>query len=193
MRFATHLGAAALVLAGAGAGSLTPTPAAAQAFSCSGFADEMVKLDRQARALRCSGWSGSSDWSMHRNRCLAEGEARTRRTLESWRATYGICAASGPGGAIGGWPGGGGVRPPVVTRPAAPCEGVSGLYQGGMTVNVAKDGRAVQVMVSPRRPLAFGTCRGNRLTVNFTDDRVISGVYDGRAIFWDNRTTWVKR
>lgn len=83
-------------------------------------------------------------------------------------------------------------RPPVVTRPP-PCNGISGLYNGGSTVNVARDGRSVQVMVNPRRPLAFGTCRGNRITVNFRDDRVISGVFDGQTIFWDNRTTWTKR
>lgn len=99
--------------------------------------------------------------------------------------TASAAAAQGPGEGV--------LRGPVIRRAAPPCDGMSGLYQGGMTVNVARDGRTVQVMVSPRRPLAFGTCRGNRLTINFTDDRVISGVYDGRSIFWDNRTTWTKR
>lgn len=89
--------------------------------------------------------------------------------------------------------GGGPLRPPVVRHAPPPCNGISGLYNGGSTVNVARDGRSVQVMVNPRRPLAFGTCRGNRITVNFRDDRVISGVFDGQTIFWDNRTTWTKR
>lgn len=88
---------------------------------------------------------------------------------------------------------GGPPRPPLVRRAPPPCSGISGLYNDGSTVNVARDGRSVQVMVSPRRPLAFGTCNGNRITVNFRDDRVISGVFDGRTIFWDNRTTWTKR
>lgn len=106
----------------------------------------------------------------------------------------GAVQAAFPGTAASAQVQGGGIlRPPVVTRPPAPCNGVSGLYNGGSTINVGRDGRTVQVMVSPSRPLAFGTCSGNRITVNFRDDRVVSGVYDGRTIVWDNRTTWVKR
>lgn len=104
----------------------------------------------------------------------------------------GLVCVAGASATAENW-GGGILRPPVVRHAPLPCNGISGLYNDGSTINVAKDGRSVQVMVNPRRPLAFGTCRGNRITVNFRDDRVISGVFDGRTIFWDNRTTWVKR
>jgi hypothetical protein len=84
-------------------------------------------------------------------------------------------------------------RPPVVRHAPPACNGVSGLYDGGSTIHVARDGRSVQVMVSPRRPLVFGTCRGDRITVTFRDGRVISGVFDGRTLAWDDGSRWTKR
>jgi hypothetical protein len=74
------------------------------------------------------------------------------------------------------------------------CVGsVSGNYVGGMTIWPAPDGRGVIVTVSARRPTAYGTCLGDKLIVNFTDDHTISAVFDGRKIYWDNNTIWTRQ
>jgi hypothetical protein len=70
---------------------------------------------------------------------------------------------------------------------------VSGNYVGGMTIWPAPDGRGVIVTVNARRPTAYGTCLGDKLIVNFTDDHTISAVFDGRKIYWDNNTIWARQ
>ncbi|WP_400767889.1 hypothetical protein [Methylosinus sporium] len=34
---------------------------------------------------------------------------------------------------------------------------------------------------------------GNQLTVNFTDDKTLEGMFDGETISWDNGTKWTKQ
>ena len=77
---------------------------------------------------------------------------------------------------------------------ADPCvQSVSGNYVGGMTIWPSPDGRGVIVTVSARRPTAYGTCLGDKLIVNFTDDHTISAIFDGRKIYWDNNTEWTRQ
>lgn len=85
------------------------------------------------------------------------------------------------------------VRTAATAAPPPPaCNGLAGRYnRGASTVTVANDNR-VRVTVGPNRPAGTGSCNGNRLTINFPDDRAISGIFTGRTIVWDNRTTWTK-
>jgi hypothetical protein len=83
------------------------------------------------------------------------------------------------------------VRPAL--RPPPPCNGVAGLYDGGRTVHVGKDGRTVRILVSPRLPMVYGQCAGPRLAVAFGGGGATEGTFDGRAIVWDDGTVWRKR
>lgn len=76
---------------------------------------------------------------------------------------------------------------------ARSCGGLSGIYGNTIAIVVGSDGRSVNVVMGGGRPNAYGYCQGNSLTVNFADDRVIGGKFDGRTIFWDNNTRWHRR
>ena len=89
---------------------------------------------------------------------------------------------------------GAGSSPAVAAKPfdSKPCAGVAGTYnRGASTITVSNSGQ-VRVTVGPNRPAGTGSCTGKTLMVNFPDDRPISGVFDGRAIQWNNRTSWTK-
>ncbi len=73
------------------------------------------------------------------------------------------------------------------------CNGLSGYYGGVTAIIVGQDGRTVNVILDNGRPNAYGTCQGNQLTVNFTDDRTYTGTFDGRKISWSNGTSWTKK
>ncbi|MGF3025642.1 hypothetical protein ACQVP2_22795 [Methylobacterium aquaticum] len=122
---------------------------------------------------------------MHANReghfrwCLARNEAQVRADRDAKAAALQSCLVSGgPAG-----------RP---ARPVAACNGLAGRYNGGASTITVASGDRIRVTVGPNRPVGVGSCRGSRLTVDFPDDRVISGFFDGRTIAWDNRTTWTK-
>jgi hypothetical protein len=83
-------------------------------------------------------------------------------------------------------------QPSAKTAPAAACTGLAGRYNGGASTITVSPGNAIRVTVGPNRPAGTGTCSGNRLSVNFPDDRLITGIFNGRTINWDNRTTWTR-
>lgn len=123
---------------------------------------------------------------MHANReghfqwCLARNEGQVRADRDAKAAALQSCLVSG--GPIGRQP----------SRPVAACNGLAGRYNGAASTITVAPGDRVRVTVGPNRPAGTGSCRGSRLTINFPDDRVISGIFDGRTIAWDNRTTWTK-
>lgn len=69
-------------------------------------------------------------------------------------------------------------------RPPPACNGLAGLYDDGRTVHVARDGRSVSILVSPRLPLARGTCRADTVRVDFGSGQMLDGVHDGRVLRW---------
>jgi hypothetical protein len=79
---------------------------------------------------------------------------------------------------------------PVADAKAPVCAGIAGQYNGGASTITVGAGNAVRVTVGPNRPAGTGTCNGNRLSVNFPDDRLITGTFNGQTIAWDNKTTW---
>jgi hypothetical protein len=176
-----------LALAMVAGGMMTMTvPAHAQDF-CRSYSDQMVGMDQRGRQARCPGWTNHSNWQNHYNWCAQQDPRRVRSALDQWRGRLDGCLASR-----------GNVPPPpprAVPPPQPPrnsaCNGLSGWY-GSAVVQVQGDFRTVHVDMRNGRPIAVGTCSGNRLTINFRDDRVISGVFNGRQIFWDNRTTWTR-
>jgi hypothetical protein len=76
---------------------------------------------------------------------------------------------------------------------AGACNGLSGYYGNVTAIVVGQDGKTVNVTLAGGRPNAYGSCSGNQLTVNFTDDKTIKGVFDGKTISWDNGTKWTKQ
>ena len=73
-----------------------------------------------------------------------------------------------------------------------PCNGLAGSYNRGASIITVTGGNRVRATVGPTRPAGTGSCQGSGLTVNFSDDRVVSGTFNGRTIVWSNRTTWTK-
>lgn len=73
------------------------------------------------------------------------------------------------------------------------CNGLSAYYGSQTAIVVGEDGKTVNVvMVNGARPNAYGTCSGNQVMVNFTDDHQVTGTIQGDTISWDNNTTWTK-
>lgn len=80
------------------------------------------------------------------------------------------------------------------TPAGGPCNGLSGYYGNISGIVVGKDGTTVNVALADGRPNAYGTCSGNRVTVNYTDfGRTTTGTFDGKVISWSDGTTWTKR
>ena len=76
---------------------------------------------------------------------------------------------------------------------AGPCNDLSGYYGKRTAIVVGQDGRTVNVTVASGRPNAYGTCNDKQLSVNFVDDGVVKGVFDGKTIRWSNNTVWTKQ
>ncbi len=76
---------------------------------------------------------------------------------------------------------------------AGPCNGLNGYYGNVTAIVVGQDGKTVNVTMANGRPNAYGMCRGKDLTVNFSDDKIIKGTFDGKTIRWANNTTWTKQ
>jgi hypothetical protein len=76
--------------------------------------------------------------------------------------------------------------------PNLACNGLAGSYNRSASIITVGPGNSVTATVGPNRPPGRGTCDGSILRINFSDDRVVSGVFDGRTISWDNRTTWTR-
>lgn len=178
--------AAALACVGACAGLGTDQAAAMTPQQCMQFTDYAMKAQAQYYARGCAPVR-----QMHAGRdnhyrwCMSNQDAVVRADLSAKASLLKTCLASRPapppGPGFGGPPG---MRPP--------CAFVAGYYNGRASSIVAEGGDRIRVIVSPTRPIARGSCVGNRLIVDFTDDHVISGIFDGRVIRWDNRTNWVK-
>lgn len=185
----------AFTLLGAGAASAMPP------LQCQDFANFAMRAQDEYYALGCP-----RSPLMHANRdghfawCLARNEFQVRADRDAKAAALRNCKANarpprggagfgGPGPGFGG-PGPGFGGPGF--RGPAPCSQISGFYNGGSGSILAMKGDRIRVTVGKARPVAYGTCRGDRLVVDFTDDHVISGVFDGRVIRWDNRTSWTK-
>lgn len=83
--------------------------------------------------------------------------------------------------------------PSMAAPMPGPCNGLSGYYGNVTAIVVGRDGKTVNVTMAGGRPNAYGMCTGRDLMVNFSDDKVIRGKFDGRTIFWENGTTWIKR
>lgn len=154
---------------------------------CMQFTDYAMKAQAQYYARGCAPVR-----QMHAGRdnhyrwCMSNQDAVVRADLAAKSSLLKTCLASRPAPPPG--PGFGGPRPGA--RP--PCATIAGYYNGRSASIVAEGGDRIRVIVSPTRPIALGTCNGNRLIVDFRDDHVISGLFDGRVIRWDNRTNWVK-
>jgi len=81
-----------------------------------------------------------------------------------------------------------------IASPAAPgtCEKISGVYGPEATIIAGVDGK-LNVQVGAQRPLAYGTCTGaGKVSVTYTDDRTVTGTFDGKKVTWDNNSTWLK-
>jgi len=77
---------------------------------------------------------------------------------------------------------------------AGPCNDLSGYYGNVTAIVVGADNKTVNVTLAGGRPLAYGTCSGNTLSVNFKQpDSVATGTFDGKTIKWSNNTTWTKQ
>lgn len=121
------------------------------------------------------------DWCMRTPRQTVEGASDNIRRLSA------LCSGGRPPQPVAG------IRPaPAMPQPASPCARIAGIYNGGTASITTEPGNRVRVMVGPNRPNGTGTCQGDRLSVNFPDDRIITGIFNGRTISWDNRTTWTK-
>ncbi len=72
------------------------------------------------------------------------------------------------------------------------CNGLAGRFNRGASTITVSNGDRVHVTVGPKRPAGTGSCKGDKLTVNFPDDRTIAGTYGNRLLLWDNGTTWTK-
>lgn len=177
----------AVTLLGAGTASAMPP------LQCQDFVNFAMRAQSEYYALGCPRTP-----LMHANReghfqwCLARNEFQVRADRDAKAAALRSCQANarGPRGGngfggqgFGGGPGFGG---------QGTCARIAGFYNGRAGTIASLGGDRIQVTVGRNRPVAYGTCRGNRLVVDFTDDHVISGVFDGRVIRWDNRTNWTK-
>lgn len=72
------------------------------------------------------------------------------------------------------------------------CEGISGHYGEGKGVVLGPDRTTLHVTMPNGRPNARGVCRNGNLTVNFPDDRSITGRFVGGTIRWNNGTNWTR-
>lgn len=178
--------AAGLVFVVAFAGLGTGSAAAMTPQQCMQFTDYAMKAQAQYYARGCAPVRQMhAGRDQHYRWCMSNQDAVVRADLSAKGSLLKTCLASRSAPPLG--PGFG--RPPAA-RPA--CAFVAGYYNGRSASIVAEGGDRIRVMVSPTRPIARGSCVGNRLIVDFTDDHVISGIFDGRVIRWDNRTNWVK-
>lgn len=177
----------AFVLAGIAAGFVVSGGVAQAQDFCRSYSDQMVGMDQRGRQARCPGWNSHANWQGHYDWCLRQDPRRVRSALDQWRGRLDGCLASQ---GINVPPPGRGYPPPHNQHGRA-CNGLSGWY-GSAVIQVQGDFRTVHIDMRNGRPIAIGTCSGNRLTINFRDDRVITGNFNGRQIFWDNRTVWTK-
>jgi len=76
---------------------------------------------------------------------------------------------------------------------AGPCNDLSGYYGKRTAIVVGQDGKKVNITVASGRPNAYGTCSDKQLSVNFPDDGLVKGVFDGKTIKWSNNTVWAKQ
>lgn len=116
-----------------------------------------------------------------RRPCRTAGRPRACATPARGAAAV-LLAASTIG--LAAWPA---AAQPV---PASPCHGLSGRYGGGAGIVVGPDRLHLTVTMPGGRPLAHGSCRGDRLRVLFPDDAGYTGVFDGQTIRWSNATSW---
>ena len=72
------------------------------------------------------------------------------------------------------------------------CEGISGHYGEAKGIVLGPDRTTLHVTMPGGRPNARGFCRNGNITVNFPDDRSVSGRFDGATIRWNNGTSWTR-
>ena len=157
---------------------------AASPVECRQFADFAIRINGNYQKARCPATPMMhGDRQRHYQWCLARPTTAVLDDQHAKQIAFDRCTAG-----RGARPQGAGLPPPQTGA----CTGLSGSYNGNSGTITVMNGNRIRVTVGPRRPVAFGTCSGNRLSVNFTDDRVITGVLNGRTIAWDNRTNWTR-
>lgn len=68
------------------------SPAArADAVRCNSYGDDMVRMDRDARASRCTGWKGHSDRAKHIQWCQMQSTQKVDQALMNWSKRYAAC------------------------------------------------------------------------------------------------------